>query len=507
MRLWRTVLRLSLLFIIASTLIGCGGIRGERKTEVIHYDTNIKLSLSPRKKPAQELDQKPGDGYVRLGTLEVQHIYKTCFPLEKGRQHKCYEKKHDQDSATHLRALAANKGADAVVFSRRNAQDTGGSSTQGKCLTWDTRYVTKNVCHSICTSYGKYGCKSTSQRCRSVQDKEHYCTSYEKIYGTKYSQVSSAEIWRYDLQMAAQLRYGDLMFKAIASGKLPEVKRLIAKGVPANQPDLTGRMPLTEAVRAKQYAVAQVLMAQGADPNADQGRALEFAARQCERSMLETMHAKGARFEPVSAGIIEGALRGQCKPDILAYVLDKGAKPKKAEEALTLAVTQADPSALRLLVAHGARATKEALIEAGVATRPEHVGLLLKAGVSPNPWHAQKKWYLLTYLVQNMSRHDSPEKTRQKVAIIRALLEAGANPDKKGFYQHTALAWGSAYGHVEAVELLLKHGASTRTKPPFKGETILGMVERHISENTTTFTTIERLKKVRQLLIAAGAKR
>ena len=80
--------------------------------------------------------------------------------------------------------------------------------------------------------------------------------------------------------------------------------------------------------------------------------------------------------------------------------------------------------------------------------------------------------------------------TNENLAVLQALLDAGANPQAKDSYDNTPLHWaaGSSYGNPAALQFLLAAGADFNARTS-EGETPLDVATR--KENWSAVQTLQ----------------
>ena len=216
-----------------------------------------------------------------------------------------------------------------------------------------------------------------------------------------------------------------------------KIRLLLARGADVNAKQVEGRTPLFLAASMGHHAqTAKLLVAHGADPN------------------LAT--ANGQR--PLMAA----ALRGDT--ELLAWLLDRKADVNATngagETALMFAASSGNAQAVALLLKHGADARvrskrrETALGNAATTGVVESVRLLLLHGAEVN--------------VRNI-RGFSPlmlaaNSDTVPAAVIKLLLESGADPSYTADYDETALDLAAKRGTTAVVRLLA--AASHKAAPP-----------------------------------------
>ena len=254
------------------------------------------------------------------------------------------------------------------------------------------------------------------------------------------------------------------LHQAAANGDTNQVKLLISKGADVNREDekektplhyaaQTGKMevvqllveagadvnagkndwpPLCVAVENNHIAVAEYLIAHGADVNPDNDwTPLQEAPYSSSVEMVELLIAKGA---DINAGegewtALHGAA-GQGRRDIAELLILKGsdvnAKDKRGHSPLYYAIQKGDSDMKKLLIAKGA----------DIEMKPPE-GLTL-----------------LHYVASEGHRD-----------IAELLLTKGAKVDEKdAVYEFTALHYAARFGHKDIAEFLIANGADINAK-------------------------------------------
>jgi ankyrin repeat protein len=192
---------------------------------------------------------------------------------------------------------------------------------------------------------------------------------------------------------------------------------------------------------------------------------LRFAAQAGKLDDVANLLRRGAN--PDIAGIFSGttALHDAIRlyhpqsPEIVRLLLDHGASVEPVDRnddcsALDYAVRGLHFGVIKLLLAHGAKATFRKL----------HI-----------PVKAEKE---------------------QADAVIRLLLEHGADVNVPGVWNRTILMWAAMNASVETIELLLKAGADVNYVAVFN----------NLSETALSLAQKAKRKDVTDLLMKAGAR-
>ena len=323
-----------------------------------------------------------------------------------------------------------------------------------------------------------------------------------------------------------QQKLNAALFDAIDDGDLAQVKTLLDEGA-----DLEARRSYqgeTPLVRASEHLdIVQYLLSRGADINAqakygdtaltgpaecgwlavmqvflDSGIVLDLQERDGSTALMRASHAgqvEAARLLlEYGAGIDLQNRRGQTALDIAIeqgrvavteLLVKHGARyPESAAAAHRTACYQRDGRAMLAAAQKGQLAQVRRWLDRGIA--PDFVGdraetalfnavgfrhlevvqLLLKRGASPNPPKGSKASPLTE------AAHFGSVASARRVAIVQALLDAGADPNFKDSLGSTALfhlfSFPLTQHHIDAVRALLDAGANPNL-PNRDGETPL----------------------------------
>lgn len=230
----------------------------------------------------------------------------------------------------------------------------------------------------------------------------------------------------------------------------PVAKRLVEVGAKNHD--------LLFAVAKGEYAAARALIAEGASPNANDGKVtlLVPAARSGDLAFVESLLAAGARPDLV---LTEGltsttplSIAAQEAPLDVVKLLLKDRKPSRfaLDDALACAADCAGADCLervKLLLAAGADPTMDSVLQrpplAAAAKRGDlpMLAVLLQAGADQN---AVDRALLEA---AGIAEADSA------LAVVRALLAIGADPAHDHFYAN-ALGVAAEHAHVPVLEAL-----------------------------------------------------
>ena len=246
-----------------------------------------------------------------------------------------------------------------------------------------------------------------------------------------------------------------LLFDACAVGNVDGVKALLDAGVPANARNANGQTPLIVAARSGRLDVVRLLLESGA------------------RSAARTDPLLGLQ-EPLSVEDIndtfERATASTMSPEVLRAGDDDSLESTaREEEARALEVLDSTDD---LLCEAGP------LLTASVCGHFEVVDALLDAGVDPNPtdWietpplvgaAAQGHEHIVARLLEAGAYVDGgtgftaleEAVVHRHVRVVRRLLAADADVDRRNEDGGTALMLAAATGCLPIVQLLVEAGA------------------------------------------------
>ncbi len=287
--------------------------------------------------------------------------------------------------------------------------------------------------------------------------------------------------------------------RAVQAGNSDAARLLLARGADVNRGSRRGT-PLVVAAEGdhgdKSIALCRLLLAHGADPNADTHRVPLVAALGalgwCSRMTLHPLGPAG-RPEVVQAMIQK---RTRTALAILRLLIGSGADVNHKDNMghlndrttpLGAAARAGSVEAMRLLLASGARDYPGyELGEAAASGSAPAVAFLLSRGANPNGWRSA---FSHNTALLNAVEADAPD-------CIRLLVNAGADVNAQGGQGYTALTheMSRLKPSVAAVKLLLAHGAD----PNLATED--GTTPLHLAEEAKEPELITLLK-------SAGAKK
>lgn len=283
--------------------------------------------------------------------------------------------------------------------------------------------------------------------------------------------------------------------KAVAVAAPRAVARLLAKGSSASSKTAEGEPVLMVAVRdsagAKRRMIVDALLKAGADPNVKHdeetplGIAVASAVAHADESektgdraidIVTKLVAKGAKVGGdalVSAMTADEERRGAVLDVLLAGTLERNATVR----AVAHAAEERDAASLKKIAAKG---VSWSALEAGaapplanaiVASDVAMVKALLDAGAPMDRMGEDGDTALLAAVAA--AAGDSDEAVR----VVRAVLDRGASPNKRGRDGRTALYAAAQQGSEALVALLVAKGA--RVDDAVDGMTPLEAADSH----------------------------
>ena len=268
------------------------------------------------------------------------------------------------------------------------------------------------------------------------------------------------------------------MSLAAEVGNTDMLKVLIEAGADPNSPNPEGQTALLAVARTGQVEAAQVLLAEGAIVDAREKwggqTALMWASARRHPAMMELLIARGADVNARST-----------VRDYQRHVTAEG-RPKSLDSGgltpLLYAARENCLACVDVLLKHGADINLpdpdgvSPLLVAIMNANWDLAGRLIAAGADVNQWDIFGETPLFT-AVNLRSRIDGgrasidPINSTTGLAIVRTLLERGANPNMQLFFApanlagntntrgSTPLIRAANNGDLEVVKLLLEHGA------------------------------------------------
>jgi len=295
---------------------------------------------------------------------------------------------------------------------------------------------------------------------------------------------------------AAADNVSDSFYSAIRENDLTRLATLIRAGAGVNVRDAHGETPLMYAAAVGSLESMQALLAAGADVNArtdSKGTALIWSATDLAKIKLLVEHGANvnATTEHNRSVLLVAAMSDNSAP-IVRYLLDHGADPKAADFIHTTALRAAtlgnDTETIRMLLDAGLdpnaadfAGITPLMMAAGWSGNLPAVKLLLAKGANVNAVsrpvmglpakNGPSKFGLLTALLM-AAPFGPPE-------LIQTLLDAGANVNAKDVRGMTPLMLAVAADHQNraVIRMLLDHGADPQIKSD-TGETAADWARR-----------------------------
>ncbi len=284
-----------------------------------------------------------------------------------------------------------------------------------------------------------------------------------------------------------------LLLLALQDDDLEAVERELDRGA---DPNMGGRgQPLFYAIRRRNAAAVQLLLAAGADPNLQQEGRLSLlyeAASRANLDVVKLLVEAGAAVNvpgwqtplgnsvrdgdlPISGFLLEqGAdpnadiarsdshrpttalTHATRNPELIRLLLDYGADPRACRPTLLLELLSDDANleAVRLLVDAGADLKTESALHQNVT--PAMAKLLIQAGADVNAVQGgllQTPLMRLAEVTMLFKKKERPE----RVEVMRILLDAKADINRQDALGRTVLMIAMQENNIEGVELLLEY--------------------------------------------------
>jgi ankyrin repeat protein len=272
---------------------------------------------------------------------------------------------------------------------------------------------------------------------------------------------------------------------------------LLGSGIAVDSRDAEGRTPLMVAAAFDSRAVAELLLARGADPiardEANGNTPLDFAASAGHREMAKLLLGHGASVDGRSlkngeTALHHAALYGQRK--MIELLVAEGADLNAADYSgvrpLQYARIRRQWLAIDMLLALGAR--PDDMHDAVNAGDVAHIQALIASGGDVNapglfgtPLHlavATGQTWIASMLIDagaDLAAEGDPANSHplhlaafhNKPDVARLLIDRGADLDARDALGRTALTVAAAYGRVAVGETLLAAGSD-----PFARDTV-----------------------------------
>lgn len=233
------------------------------------------------------------------------------------------------------------------------------------------------------------------------------------------------------------LGLNESLLMAAANGDAKEVVEALKSGADPQAVSRTGVTPLLAATYGGNVEAVKAVVEHGADVN---------NVPSGYRAWTWTAEHIGSKEQPLAktaslndTALILASEKGYA--DIVAYLLEKGADPKKANVSGDTALSMAAQRGYANIVA-----------------------MLLDKGVDPNEGQKEAPPWTAAAVI---GVHDQVRNSPLSLAAqgghtdaVKVLLEKGADPDVRGFAGKTALYWAVERGYNDVVNQLLEHGAS-----------------------------------------------
>ncbi|OBT44986.1 hypothetical protein VE00_04133 [Pseudogymnoascus sp. WSF 3629] len=221
------------------------------------------------------------------------------------------------------------------------------------------------------------------------------------------------------------------LFDAASRGDIPVLKLLLAYGANPNYANTGGHSALYYAIQRRDTTVIQLLLDYEADPDyrpwAGQP-CVHLAASQGDMNTVQALISKGANINaiPTMGETALGSAIYRDNAEMVHLLLENGAdvniKPLTGQSPLFLVASRGDSVLLRLLLEKG-------------------------ANVDESPPGFPSALYMAIH--------------REDLETAKVLLEFGANASTGN-----SLNVAVDHGNVDAVKMLLDHGADPNSKPP-----------------------------------------
>jgi cytohesin len=284
---------------------------------------------------------------------------------------------------------------------------------------------------------------------------------------------------------------------AAGAGHEEIVRDLLAAGADIHFRQCDGAAALSAAARCNHLAVVQLLLEAGAAQGDDAGNALDHAAAEGHGEVIAALLEAGVR--PSGAALVAAARRRNlavvrmllaagCDPNapqdefgrtpLMEAVAHCGPppQPRKNRQGAAKPAVHPHREVIDLLLAAGAdinaRVSGSTALHCAVFSGggPALIGRLVEAGADPNAGDYEGATPLMAVL------HTNQQPGSDRLAKLKALLDAGANPSTRDLLGQTALhRAGRCSGSEPEVRVLLAAGADPSARDQF-GRTPLMLV-------------------------------
>jgi ankyrin repeat protein len=250
------------------------------------------------------------------------------------------------------------------------------------------------------------------------------------------------------------------LITATRKENLSVVKKLLKRGADVNRPDSNnGWTPLKSAAHQGNFEIVKALLEAGAEPNiAD------------NTNYTPLMNAVSGEHED----IVKILLKFKAAPDVQSGENPEDDEWEPGRTALMDAAVSGNVTIARELLKAGANPNLSnakgwtALHSAVISANPDMVGLLLKAGADPNVYgNEEEKMSALDLALRRWANEDEDDRKGGISAVLELMLKKGA-PSDHGSLNESALDLVTE-GHLEAMDLLKKHGFTVNANSSYKG--------------------------------------
>ncbi|KFY45650.1 hypothetical protein V494_00848 [Pseudogymnoascus sp. VKM F-4513 (FW-928)] len=254
------------------------------------------------------------------------------------------------------------------------------------------------------------------------------------------------------------------LFDAAMRGDISVLKLLLAYGADPNYASTGGHSALYHAIQRRDTTVIQLLLDHEADPNQRPWTGqpcIHLAASQGDAKTIEALLSKGADINatPTMGETALGSAIYRDDNDMALLLLEKGAdvniKPLGGQSPLFLVASKENQILLRLLLEKGANVDESppgypsALYMAIHREDLETAKVLLEFGANASAGNS------LNVAVDHGN-----------VDAVKLLLDHGADPNSKPTGGQTPLYRASSKGDLDLMQLLLEKGAKVEWSPP-----------------------------------------
>lgn len=296
------------------------------------------------------------------------------------------------------------------------------------------------------------------------------------------------------------------LFEAVDSGNLQMVEILLAHGADPNLDQLRLILAVVGddegAARLNEYSllmyaasherkdhtperfeIFRALLAAGADPlfkTRFGDTPLSVALTYGHDDISTVISQAGAQEEDIYVGLgpTEMLLKASGVGDVdrVRELLEAG--PDYIEDAFKEAVLHGHAPVVSLLLDYGVEINvqnqqmRELFLEAAFKCYTDVVRLFLDSGMPPDVTKGATPSDEFEKYLKMMGENTPLVRAAQAgcADTVLLLLEAGADPDIRGFESKAALYWAAEYGHADAAQVLLEHGANINLPEGLHGE-------------------------------------